>query len=206
MVDKVIRDLFHRNVLEQAHAESQTLVLDEFSLQNGGCRADIAVLNGKMIGYEIKTDRDTLTRLEAQVIAYSEVFDNAYIIVGEKYLKKVKQVIPDWWGIFLIVTAGENIYSFKQIKKSKKNVNKNKLGILQLLWKDEIIKILDSYAGISAPHRATKKELYQLVLTRLSDKTLSKLALQFLKSREGWRIGRKGPYENAGCFQPISKL
>ncbi len=63
MRDAQVRQAFHRSVLRAANECNDTVVIDELGLKNGIVRADIVVLNGKMIGYEIKTDRDTLKRL-----------------------------------------------------------------------------------------------------------------------------------------------
>jgi hypothetical protein len=48
-------------------------MLDEFGLEHGEVRVDVAVINGELHGYEIKSERDTLERLPRQVKAYSAV-------------------------------------------------------------------------------------------------------------------------------------
>ena len=46
MTDKIVRNAFHKSVLQEAHYCSDTLVVDELGLNNGAVRADIAVLYG----------------------------------------------------------------------------------------------------------------------------------------------------------------
>jgi hypothetical protein len=48
------------------------LVLDELGIDHGRQRADIAVINGRMTGYEIKSDRDTLAPLSNRAKGISE--------------------------------------------------------------------------------------------------------------------------------------
>src|SRR5688572_24501992 len=97
-----VRSAFHSSILQEANVCSDTIVLNELGLKNGEVRADIAVLNGKMIGYEIKTEKDNLLRLDSQAKIYSQIFDQAYIVVAEKHYSKAQTMLPHWWGIYLI--------------------------------------------------------------------------------------------------------
>ena len=58
MNDMLIRESFHRQVLKRYRRSPHTLVLNELGLRHGKCRADIAVVNGSLTGYEIKSDDD----------------------------------------------------------------------------------------------------------------------------------------------------
>jgi len=75
MNDLQIRKAFHRTFLRTHHRDPSTLVLDELGLQHGKSRADIAVINGDLSGFEIKSDVDSLQRLTRQIERYSAVFD-----------------------------------------------------------------------------------------------------------------------------------
>ena len=191
MRDSSVRKSFHKSILNSAHSDSNTIVLNEFGLKNGVVRADIAVLNGKMIGYEIKTDRDNLNRLHHQIIAYNEVFDRIYIITGSRYFKKVELLVPDWWGIFLIQDIAKEEFKFKLVRKAKKNEQKACFGIAQLLWKDELIEILTTIFSCTPKKSMTKQELNILLQEKCDANRLGKIALRYLKTREGWRINQK---------------
>lgn len=191
MSDRSVRKSFHNSILKTAHADMDTIVVDELGLKNGNVRADIAVLNGKMVGYEIKTDKDTLKRLQHQILAYNEVFDEIYIVTGMRYLAKVIQIIPQWWGVFLIETFDGEDFRFKKYRKAKKNKQKVCLGIAQLLWKDELIEILKSNYNFNLKGRMTKQNLYTVLQENSDANKLGKIALKYLKCREGWRIDRK---------------
>ncbi|WP_283807951.1 DUF2130 domain-containing protein [Bradyrhizobium macuxiense] len=58
--DRDVRQALHRKVLKERHGDADTLVLDELGLRHGTCRVDIAVVNGYLHDYEIKSDADTL--------------------------------------------------------------------------------------------------------------------------------------------------
>jgi hypothetical protein len=99
MNDALIRENFHRKILRKHHEAPGTLVIDELGLRHGTNRADIAVLNGHFIAYEIKSDEDSLKRIESQITAYNAIFDRATVIVGRRHLEKVERLVPRWWGI-----------------------------------------------------------------------------------------------------------
>lgn len=191
MRDYLVRASFHKQILSTAHADQNTFVLDELGLRNGYCRADIAVLNGKMVGYEIKTDKDSLARLKNQMIAYNEVFDNIYIITGQRHLNKILKLIPVWWGVFIIKSSPNEEFTFKKIRNAKRNPNRDCLGIARLLWKDELLEIVRTKLSYTFKGNVTKQDLYDILQREISTHKLSKIVLHYLKSREGWRTGRK---------------
>ena len=99
MNDLQIRTAYHRRRLWRHHADPSTLVVDELGLQHGKCRADIAVVNGHLIGHEIKSDIDSLDRLSSQVDGYNAVFDRVSVVVTERHLKGAISLVPEWWGV-----------------------------------------------------------------------------------------------------------
>src|SRR5437660_3724885 len=101
MNDALIREHFHRQVLDFHHSCSDTLVLNGMGLRHGEQRADIVVINGTMTGYEIKSDQDSLVRLAEQVDAYNRVFDHAAVVVGSRHSRSVMSAVPPFWGIFV---------------------------------------------------------------------------------------------------------
>lgn len=191
MTDTIIRTAFHSTVLEKAHVCEDTFVVDELGLKNGQVRADIAVLNGKLIGYEIKTDSDTLLRLPHQVLAYNEVFERVYIVTGQKHLAQALELIPEWWGVYLIRDGADDTYRFRCHRKAKANRNQHTFGLAQLLWKDEVIEILTENPKASIKKRMTKETLYDMLSEEYSPKKLSKIVLKYLKSRNSWRTSLK---------------
>ena len=186
MNDSQIRSAFHTTVLQDAHLCDETVVFNELGLKNGECRADIAVLNGKMIGYEIKTAKDNLTRLASQVISYSKIFDKAFIIVAENHFEKVQNIIPDWWGIYLITATKEN-YTFTRYRKGKINPSLDAFSIAQLLWKEEALEVATKILNCTIRSNATRQDIYEIISLKCKSKELSKIVMQYLKKREGWR-------------------
>jgi hypothetical protein len=79
-------------VREAAGRRRKPIVTAEFTLGSSGVRADLAVFAETSIGFEIKTARDTLRRLPAQMAAYARYFDHAVAIVAPCH---VPNILPD---------------------------------------------------------------------------------------------------------------
>jgi len=142
MNDALIRENFHRKVLRRYHASPEVLVIDELGLKHGKCRADIAIVNGRLIGYEIKSDEDSLDRLVEQVEIYSAVFDRATIIVGVKNAKAARSMVPKWWGIVVGRRLTEREVGFQTLRNADLNKSVDPYALAQLLWSGEAASIL----------------------------------------------------------------
>jgi hypothetical protein len=190
MRDQVIRRAFHQTILKSAHEDADTLVVDELGLKNGEVRADIAVLNGKLVGYEIKTENDTLIRLSSQVEAYNEVFDKAFIIVSNNHLQKATNIIPEWWGIYSIIPKVEGEYFFECIRQAKLNRIQNSYSIAQLLWKAEALEVANELLLHNIKPKTSKHEIYDVISGTCTTKKLSQITIKYLKQRSNWRTDR----------------
>src|ERR1035437_5089099 len=88
--------LTHKILLGK-HSLQTASMMNEFRV--GECKADLAILNGTATVYEIKSERDSLSRLERQVTAYGNVFAQVYVIAAESHVQAVAKTVPDFVGI-----------------------------------------------------------------------------------------------------------
>jgi hypothetical protein len=65
----------------------------------GDCKADLAILNGTSTVYEIKSERDSLARLDRQLAAYAKVFAQVFVVTADTHLDAVLRMIPEDIGI-----------------------------------------------------------------------------------------------------------
>ena len=69
-----------RAQLVAAHADDDnTRIVEEMGIWSGSVRVDVAVINGELAGWELKSARDNLRRLPQQAELYSQVFDRMTI-------------------------------------------------------------------------------------------------------------------------------
>jgi hypothetical protein len=87
--------------LRREHRRRRTVYRREWSIGVGASRIDVAAINGRITGCEIKSARDNFGRLASQVRVYSAVLDTAVLAVeGEAAATRAAGLVPDWWGIW----------------------------------------------------------------------------------------------------------
>lgn len=96
----IYRAALTHKVLLGKHSLHTASMLNEFRVRD--CKADVAILNGTATVYEIKSERDSLSRLEKQVEAYRDFFAKVYVIAGENHIDSVKSLVPRDVGILAL--------------------------------------------------------------------------------------------------------
>ena len=87
------RTALTHKVLLGRHSLNTACMLTEF--RTGACKADLVILNGTATVFEIKSERDSLTRLAAQVASYKKVFAAVNVIASEDHMDAVLRAVPD---------------------------------------------------------------------------------------------------------------
>lgn len=80
---------------------SSSIVASELVLGQTGCRADLAVWNGRFVGVEVKSARDTLVRLPDQIKAYRRFFDQVMVVCDQLHLPRVAEICNKDVGIYV---------------------------------------------------------------------------------------------------------
>jgi hypothetical protein len=93
----VYRAALTSNVLLGTHSLKTASMLSEFRI--GACKADLVILNGTATVYEIKSERDSLSRLARQVENYQKVFAKIYVIASESHVRGVTDAVPEEVGV-----------------------------------------------------------------------------------------------------------
>jgi hypothetical protein len=184
--DRTIRTAFRRELIQQFSGDPSTLILSEFGLSHGTTRVDLIVVNGLLHGFELKGDLDTLERLPEQARIYSEVLDQATLIVGHKHFRSALQLIPRWWGVTL-ASAIDDTVLFRPVRKPRSNPSRNALSIAKLLWRAEALALLEQYRQADGVRSKPRAKLYERLAAVLSLPRLRKHVRDVLRSRTDWR-------------------
>jgi hypothetical protein len=99
--DADIRGRLSQWLVNQFAHDQSTVVCHEFSVPRPSARADVAVINGRLSGFEIKSDHDSLARLPQQIASYSAVFERVTLVTTAAHLNKATIYVPEWWGILV---------------------------------------------------------------------------------------------------------
>lgn len=201
MHDIDIRIKIKTTYLKKYYSDSDSKVVDEFSVSIGDARMDIAVINGFLHGYEIKSESDTLYRLANQITIYSKTFDYLTIVTGQKHLESVINEVPSWWGVIVASkNKTNNGIRLKALRKPKKNVYVDSLSLAQLLWRNEAIDVLKSIGIIKGLSGKAKPFLWELISKSFSTKELSQIVRHKLKIRVNWKSDKQF-FQNDDCSQ-----
>lgn len=123
MLDKDIREpLF--DFLEEFYGKIR--IFEE--KVTGISRTDaLGVIDGQLIGFEIKSDSDTYTRLKRQTADYDLLCDVNYLVVGKSHRRQADQHIPAHWGIICVYEEDETENEMAEANTGKgKNKGKAK--------------------------------------------------------------------------------
>jgi hypothetical protein len=182
-----------KNWLQVKYAHDSRLV-EEMGIWSGTVRIDIAVINGELHGFELKSERDTLARLEDQAELYSQVFDRLTLVTAERHLDKAVPKIPSWWGITTAHFEG-GIVALKSVKKANRNKNVDPIQLARLLWRAEALAILER-RGLSRGYKSRTADIVAAKLVEVfSPADLAAEVRAVLKSRSDW-LGK--PVRNEG--------
>jgi hypothetical protein len=187
MNDQQIRTSFFRKWLSRHRANSQTLIINELGLNHGKNRADIAVINGRLTGYEIKSDADSLRRLDEQISSYNEIFDRIYLISTKRHLFEVIEKLPDWWGIIIASEGKLGAINFILYRKTKKNPNVDNHAVARLLWRPEAQDILNNQGAQGNQIRLNRELLYNNIISIMNPTILRRTVRNYLRKRKNWR-------------------
>lgn len=186
-----LRDVDIRRALKAEIAcehslQGETLVVDEMAVGRGAARVDIAVINGALHGFEIKSEVDRLDRLESQQTAYQTVFDTVTLVTCPRHLSRARQIIPAWWGISTARSTPDGV-RIRRVRKPRPNRSVDPEILASLLWRDEALELLECHGlayGLRAKPRAA---MYRALASSLDRDTLAMSVRETLKARESWR-------------------
>jgi hypothetical protein len=186
MRDSHVRSALRRD-LDALHAaeRSSTRFVDELGLC-GQVRVDVAVVNGALSGYELKSASDNLRRLPTQVEVYSRVLDFATLVVAENHAEHALPLLPGWWGVTCATWDGCEV-QLQQLREAQPNPAIDALSLAQLLWRDEVLDELASRDLDKGFRSKSRNVLAERLAQQLSLDELRATVRDRLKGRQGWR-------------------
>ncbi|MEX2565726.1 MAG: sce7726 family protein [Cyclobacteriaceae bacterium] len=176
----VYKNILTNKLLLKKYSLKNTIALSEFNV--GKSIADFVLLNGEARIYEIKTELDSLDKLDKQLLDYCKFGDKVYIVTSSKHINKIIELY-DNSTIGIIELTSMN--SLKTVKEATSNQDTFSYEILfKTLRKQEYLKIIDEYF-YSVPKVSNTKIFKEcLALAKNIEVSLfQKLVVKKLKSR-----------------------
>jgi hypothetical protein len=165
-------------------SDADVVYLEELGLCRGQVRVDVAVVNGSIHGYEIKSDRDSLRRLAGQVALYGRVLDRASIVVGPRHVEDAHAAVPAWWEIRVVEQQPTRLH-LKRLRAGRKNPARDARALVELLWLDDALALLDARGGLRGYRSRPRREVWDRVCELYEVDEIAAAVRHQLKARSG---------------------
>ena len=188
LTERLVRAATLARIADRWPENPDTLVVEEMGIHFGAARVDVAVVNGALHGFEIKSDADRLGRLPGQALAYSQVFDYMTVVVTTRLLSGAVEIVPDWWGV---IEATENERTeaaiLKERRRGRRNPSASPTAVAGLLWREELLAALESVGASVGVRTADRVTLQHRLAEVLSSEELGSAVRSTIRARRGWR-------------------
>lgn len=185
--DIIIRSALKKELTSRHKQDEKVRIIEELGVQHGTARVDIAIVNGIMHGYEIKSDQDTLQRLPEQINVFNSVFDKMTLVVGKNHLYQAVNIVPEWWGITIAKIGDNGSVIFNVIRGEEFNENQDGISVARLLWREEALRILEKNNEANGFYSKPRDLIYEKLAGVLDQKTLNREVRETLFLRTDWR-------------------
>ena len=187
--DVDIRRRLDAHLHRQHFGEPDTIIRHEMSLCGWQRRIDIATLNGEFSGYEIKSSRDTLSRLPGQADLYGRVFDRVTLVVTNQHHDKALDLLPQWWGIMVARQDGERVI-LEPEREPTINPELDAHALAQLLWRSEALGEMKACGLAKGLSKQCRDDIVLALSQSVSVGELREIVHTRIRARPDWRDGR----------------
>lgn len=180
--DSTIRLALRTRLLAEHGQDADTVVIEELGLRRGHVRIDVAVVNSLLHGYEIKSDRDSLRRLNTQIDVYGRVLDRATLVVGDRFLADALDIVPAWWGVLYVHSTSHGL-QFSSVRSSRRNPQRDPRVLVELLWSDQALALLEERSNARGVHGKPRRVVWDRVCDRFGVDEIAAAVRDRLKAR-----------------------
>lgn len=166
--------------------QGEVLFIEELEVDKGQARIDIAFIGNHLVGVEIKSPQDDLSRLPSQSEIFSRCFEYVMLVADHRFISDAEKIIPNWWGLTSIQVADQRV-RFRQVRRPKQNPSMDIAALVQLLWKEELISLVDQLLGTRPSIRRPKRELRNTLLAFPDTDIVLRRAVELMTKRTAWR-------------------
>jgi hypothetical protein len=172
--------LTHR-VLLGKHSLRTACMMSEF--RTGDCKADIAILNGTTTVYEIKSERDSLSRLQRQIASYRKIFASVFVIAGENHIGGILEATPSDVGV-MSLDRRYYISTRREAKNDPKRICPQ--AVFDVLRTSELRTILEEFGGQfgNVPNTRLREQMRPHFISLTSEQVHTGMLRTLKKSRD----------------------
>lgn len=185
--DVDIRQVLLADLAQKYGNKEHDLIVQEFGCKSA--RADVAVINGSLHAYEIKSDSDSLDRLPSQIGAYEGVFEYVTLVCGRRLLDRARTAIPKWWGLQK-AELNNGLVELQELRAPKLNPYQDAFALARMLWKMEALACLRKHGHRVVTSRHSADEVSRAVSRHIPIRVLTDEVRHAIKVRGGSGFAR----------------
>lgn len=166
-------------------------VIDELRIHEGNCIADVVAIYNQLHAFEIKGATDKISRVRTQAEFYNKSLPRITLVTTSNHLPWATKNSDHFWGIIL-ASENEKSISLKYIRKSLPNPQYDINYALQILWRDELVKIFQQYEIPIKNKSTNRSKLIEILSKELSKETITQQIASAISFRTSNHLSNKG--------------
>ncbi|WP_250492562.1 sce7726 family protein [Caballeronia sp. GAWG1-1] len=175
---QTIRSLLRDWIIRTKEHKVSDVFINELCIVDKTCRVDLVHANGRFIGFEVKSEADTLKRWPQQMDAYLRIFDEVWLCCHRKHALRGAETSDPAVGIIII----DELSSLAILRPAQYNKKVNPLALAGLLWRKELDQLCSLY-GMPVIRRQLIQDVRYLVADKVPVDALKAFVLQRVKER-----------------------
>lgn len=179
---------------------SKSILASEYVLGSLGRRADLAILSDEFVGVEVKSDFDNLSRLKAQLEAYSVCFDQVWTVCANRHVAECLGIAPSYVGVWAVDKDGSISLVQPALSVPDSDV-RYRLELLTADQRGELVRRWKQDAAVDGPRQEGR---LSDIVVRMALKDSFRGAFS-PTSKAFWRAARRKPI-TANVVQTLSRF
>lgn len=135
----------------------------------------------------IKSAKDNLDRLALQIDIYRQTLQKLTLIAAPKHIEGIVARAPEWCSVISAEQGRRGGISFQVFRKAATNPEIDPVMMAHLLWRDEVIKLLDRAGYAPKDLRRPRKQLYEMLCEAMTLPEITASIRSFMVQRRTWR-------------------
>ncbi|MEO9894801.1 MAG: sce7726 family protein [Paracoccaceae bacterium] len=165
--------------LVATHRKSKPVLAIEAQYGLGRRRADLVMIGEHTHAFEIKSDLDTVMRLEGQLSEYQSTFDFVTVATTASQIQKVRSMTPKKVGLTLL-SEGQIV----QIRQASRNKIPSKENLVGSMSKAALLRYLPYVSKGLGLDEVKAKALRELTTVRIREAFMAELHSRFSESSQ----------------------
>jgi len=175
----IYKNLIALRVLLGRHSLNTATMLMEFRV--GNCKADCVIINGTSNVYEIKSEFDSMARIQRQLTAYRKVFDRVHVITTSDQVDAMALEVDESVGL-LVLNDRQYVTTVREPLSLKARVDPG--AIFDTLRQPEyVVAIRERFGSVPAVPNTRIYQVCRELFMELSPTEAHDAMIQALKLR-----------------------